>query len=181
LTATKGIEVGHIFKLGDKYTQPLDVTVNNEKNEPVTPIMGCYGIGVNRILAAAIESEHEQRKGHDENGIIWPAAIAPYQVIITPIKYEGRLSEVARNLADQLEAKGVDVLIDDRPAEAARPGVKFKDADLIGIPVRITVGDKGLANDPPAVEIKARDGRNGPKGELVPLAEAIERVQTLLQ
>ncbi|MEM6459634.1 MAG: proline--tRNA ligase [Planctomycetota bacterium] len=178
LTATKGIEVGHVFKLGTKYTQSLGVTVRDEHNQPVTPLMGCYGIGVNRILAAAIESEHEGRKGHDDHGILWPRSLAPYDIVITTIKFEGDAKEAACGLASQLEDAGYEVLIDDRDE---RPGVKFKDADLIGVPVRVTVGDKGLsAPEGPQVEVKARNGSNGPKGELVPLDAAPARVAELL-
>lgn len=167
LQMTKGIEIGHVFKLGDKYTKALNVQIVNEQNERVNPIMGCYGIGINRILASAIERDG----GNDENGIIWPASLAPYQVLITPIKYEGQAAEVANTLGEELEAKGIDVLIDDRDE---RPGVKFKDADLIGIPWRITLGDKALAQE--SVELKARNGSNGPKGELVKINEVVARL-----
>ncbi|MFW6059956.1 MAG: His/Gly/Thr/Pro-type tRNA ligase C-terminal domain-containing protein, partial [Phycisphaeraceae bacterium] len=146
--------------------------VLDENNKPVTPIMGCYGIGVNRILAAAIEREG----GYDEGGIIWPAAIAPYQVLITPIKYDGQVRDVVDDLAQKLEAQGVDVLIDDR---TERPGVKFNDADLLGIPLRVTVGDKGLKEG--IVEMKARNGSTGDKGERVTLDKAVERALTLLR
>ncbi|MEO0587072.1 MAG: His/Gly/Thr/Pro-type tRNA ligase C-terminal domain-containing protein [Planctomycetota bacterium] len=181
LEERKGIELGHIFKLGDKYTRGLDVTVAGEDNQPVHPLMGCYGIGVNRILAAAIECE----AGHDESGIVWPVALAPYHVVITPIKYDGAVKETVDRLAEELEAAavpganflGVEVLIDDRDE---RPGPKFKDADLIGIPVRVTVGDKGLGADEPFVEVKARDGRNGDKGEQVAVTAAVARVVELL-
>jgi len=183
LRETRGIEVGHVFKLGDKYTRSMDVSVLNEHNESVHPLMGCYGIGVNRILAAAIERDG----GWDEGGIVWPAAIAPYQVIITTIKHEqDEVRSAADKLARELEAqtiddtasggaRPIDVLIDDR---AERPGVKFNDADLIGAPLRITVGAKGLANN--EVELKARDGRNGDKGESVALEQAVSRAVELL-
>ncbi len=163
LRTTKGIEIGHVFKLGDKYTRAMNVTVLDENNQRIHPIMGCYGIGVNRILAAAIEREG----GSDKDGIRWPAAIAPYAVCITTIKYEGRFQEAACGLARLLEARGVDVIIDDRDE---RPGVKFKDADLIGFPIRVTIGEKALAED--KVEVKARDGSLGDRGQLVPLADA---------
>ncbi len=179
LRETRGIEIGHVFKLGDKYTRALDVTVLDEQNQRVHPIMGCYGIGVNRILASAIEREG----GHDDNGIIWPRALAPYDVLITVVKWEGRAREVAEQLAAELEAGAIasattsspEALIDDREE---RPGVKFKDADLIGIPLRITVGEKGLAEG--KVELKARNGSNGPKGEAVPIDQAVARALELL-
>ncbi len=171
LRATKGIEIGHVFKLGTKYTDALDVKVANEKNEQVSVIMGCYGIGVNRILASAIE----RAGGHDADGIIWPVTISPFSVLITPIKYEGQVREVTNQLAAELEAAGFDVLIDDRDE---RPGVKFKDADLIGIPLRITIGEKGLADG--TAELKSRDGSNGPKGERVAVPGVVERVREIL-
>ncbi|MEM0915027.1 MAG: aminoacyl--tRNA ligase-related protein [Planctomycetota bacterium] len=197
LEERKGIELGHIFKLGDKYTRGLDVTVAGEDNQPVHPLMGCYGIGVNRILAAAIERDG----GHDDAGIVWPVALAPYHVVITPIKYAGDVKDTVDRLAAELESRAlgkaadgvggsttdggtadtvrgfVEVLIDDRDE---RPGPKFKDADLIGIPVRITVGDKGLGADQPFVEVKARDGSNGDKGEQVPVDQAIDHIIDLL-
>ena len=206
LRASKGIEVGHIFKLGTKYSQALDLTVADENNQQAPVIMGCYGIGVNRILAAAIESEKGDRKGHDDSGIIWPAALAPYQVLITPIKYEGAVKDACLQLAAELEAmtippaphanagpespaapgphshtrlheKPIDVLLDDRDM---RPGPKFKDADLIGIPLRVTVGDKGLSQEPPTVEIKARNGSLGDNGAVVALGEAAHRIREVL-
>jgi len=178
LEERKGIELGHIFKLGDKYTRGLDVTVAGEDNQPVHPLMGCYGIGVNRILAAAIERDG----GHDESGIVWPVALAPYHVVITPIKYDGEMKDTADRLAASLEERRlgetrIETLIDDRDE---RPGPKFKDADLIGIPVRVTVGDKGLSAGQPFVEIKARDGSNGDRGENVPVDQAVDYVVELL-
>ena len=177
LRETKGIEIGHVFKLGDKYSRALDVAVLDENNERKHLVMGCYGIGVNRILAAAIERLGDGGCGHDDDGIIWPAAIAPYQVIITPIKYTGAMKEAADRLAGELEAMDVprgvvDVLIDDRDERA---GVKFKDADLIGVPVRITVGEKALADN--QVEVKPRAAA---KAELVPIDRAADRVVELL-
>jgi len=188
LQAQKGIEIGHVFKLGTKYTTAMNVTVLNDQNGRDPIIMGCYGIGVNRILAAAIE----RQGGHDENGIIWPASLAPYAVCITTIRHEGAMKETALKLAAELEGAtlrpsttpafgvdsvttrpaGVDVLIDDRDE---RPGVKFKDADLIGFPVRITVGEKALAAG--QVEIKSRTAA---KPELVNIADASKRVLELL-
>jgi prolyl-tRNA synthetase len=136
LVASKGIEIGHVFKLGTKYSDALGANYLDDKGAQHPLIMGCYGIGVGRILIAAVESLH------DDKGIIWPPAIAPFSVIVTPIKYDGEVKAAADKLYDQLNAAGIDTLLDDRPD--ARPGVKFADADLIGIPVRITVGDRGL-------------------------------------
>ncbi len=159
----KGIEVGHVFKLGTKYSDAMGFTVLDEDQKQQPVIMGCYGIGVGRIVAAAIETSH------DEDGIIWPASIAPYHVHIVPIKYEGELCKTCNSLAEQLEAAGLDVLIDDRDE---RPGVKFNDADLIGCPVRLTVGDKALAEN--SVEFKRRsDGKA--KAELVKLDDVVKR------
>lgn len=178
LQSTRGIELGHIFKLGSKYAKALDAAVLDDKNQKQSLVMGCYGIGINRILAAAIENE----KGHDDNGIIWPTALAPFAVHIVPIKYDGAVKEAVDQLAIALETAGsphlntggpIDVLIDDR---TERPGVKFNDADLIGLPVRITVGDKGLKDG--VVEIKTRDGQFDEK---VPLANAATKVAELLQ
>ncbi len=134
ITTTQDIEVGHIFKLGTKYTEALDCTYLDENGKAQTIIMGCYGIGVSRTIAAAIE------QFSDENGLVWPVAIAPYQAIVVPVntKDETQLA-LAQKVYDELKARGIETLIDDREERA---GVKFKDADLIGIPVRITVGKK---------------------------------------
>ncbi|BAM05134.1 proline--tRNA ligase [Phycisphaera mikurensis] len=175
LVASRGIEVGQVFKLGAKYTRALGIAVAGADGAAVTPLMGCYGIGVNRVLASAIESTGrstaEKKSGHDADGIIWPVALAPYAVVITPIAWEpdSQVADVCRNLAASLEEAGHDVLIDDRDG---RPGPKFKDADLIGFPLRIVVGDKGLSADTPTVELVARDGSLGPRGEAVPLGQA---------
>ena len=164
----RGIEVGHVFKLGTKYSDAMGFTVLDEGQKRRSVIMGCYGIGLGRIVAAAIET------GHDADGIIWPASIAPYQVHMVPIKYEGELCKTCLALAEQLEAAGMDVLIDDRPE---RPGVKFNDADLIGCPIRLTIGEKGLAQN--SVEFKRRaDGKA--KAELVKLDQVVRRCQEAL-
>jgi len=142
----KCIEVGHVFKLGTKYSDALEATYLDKNGKSHALIMGCYGIGLNRIMAAAIEASH------DKNGIIWPMSIAPYEVLILAL--DPRNDEVmatARKLHDDLAAAGIDVLFDDRDERA---GFKFKDADLIGIPVRITVGRKALADG--VVEFKER-------------------------
>jgi prolyl-tRNA synthetase len=166
LHESKGIEIGHVFKLGTKYTDAMGVTVLDAEQKSRPVLMGCYGIGVNRILAAALEYEG----GHDDRGIIWPMSLAPYHVIITPIKYAAgsEVQRVADDLYEQLGAAGVDVLLDDRDE---RPGVKFNDADLIGIPLRITVGDKGLAHG--EVEFKRRTAA---KPEMVLVDAIVEQV-----
>ncbi len=131
---TRGVEVGHIFKLGKKYTEALDCTYLDENGKAQTSIMGCYGIGVNRTLAAVIE------QNYDENGIIWPVSAAPYQAIVVPVNMANEEQvALAEKIYDDLRKQGIEVLLDDRDE---RPGVKFKDADLLGIPVRITVGKK---------------------------------------
>ncbi|MGP1577041.1 MAG: proline--tRNA ligase [Treponema sp.] len=139
----KGNELGHIFKLGTKYTESMNMTYLDESGSQQYPLMGCYGIGVDRAVASIIE-EH-----HDEHGIIWPMSVAPYQVGIVPIQYDGAMKEAADTLHDALTARGIEVLLDDR---SERPGVKFKDMDLIGLPIRIIISDKKL----PEVELKIR-------------------------
>ncbi len=142
----KGIEVGQVFKLGTKYSKKLGAKFLDEEGNEKPCIMGCYGIGINRIFASAIEL------GNDKNGIIWPISIAPCEVIITSVNQNDQeVARVADNIYEQLLGKGVDVLLDDR---AMRGGVKFKDADLIGIPVRVTVGQRSLAEG--NVEVKLR-------------------------
>jgi prolyl-tRNA synthetase len=142
----KGIEVGQVFKLGTKYSIKLGAKFLDEHGQEKPCIMGCYGIGINRILASAVEL------GNDENGIIWPISIAPFEVIITCVNQEdSHVAQTAEKIYQQLFDKGIDVLLDDRDLRA---GVKFKDADLIGIPVRVTIGQKSLAEG--NVEIKLR-------------------------
>lgn len=159
----RGIEVGHIFKLGTKYSEAMGLTVLDPNQDRVPVIMGCYGIGVSRTLQACVEMSH------DDDGVIWPTALAPYHVLISPLKVEpdSDLMTTATSLADELAAAGVDVLIDDRDE---RPGVKFKDADLIGIPIRLTIGDKALAES--SVEFKRR-GDAG-KGSLVKISDVVD-------
>jgi len=164
----KGIEVGQVFKLGTKYSKKLGATFLDENGNEKPCIMGCYGIGINRILASAIEL------GNDENGIIWPISIAPFEVIITCVNQEDKeVAGVAENLYQQLLDKGIDVLLDDRPL---RGGVKFKDADLIGIPVRLTVGKKSLADG--NVEIKPRSER---KSQKVSVDKAVAKASELVK
>ncbi|MDR3071234.1 MAG: proline--tRNA ligase [Endomicrobium sp.] len=146
LRFSRGIEIGHTFKLGTKYSKSMNAVYldSNGKEKPI--VMGCYGIGVTRILAATIE------QSHDEDGIIWPESIAPFEVTIVPIDYADlRIKNVTDKVCEELSRKGLDVLIDDRDERA---GVKFKDADLVGSPYRITIGEKNLING--NVELKSR-------------------------
>ena len=146
LEFSRGIEVGHTFKLGTKYSKTLRATFLDKDGKEKYFVMGCYGIGVSRIVAAAIE------QGHDQNGIIWPLPIAPFQVLILPVNYEHeKIRTISNRIYKQLESAGYEVLMDDRDERA---GVKFKDADLIGIPIRVTVGEKTLAKN--IVEVKLR-------------------------
>lgn len=160
----RGIEVGHVFKLGTKYSKAMKAVYLDSRGQEQYMVMGCYGIGVGRTVAACIE------QSHDGNGIIWPLAVAPFHVIITPVNMkENSLATAAEELYAELSAEGVDVLLDDRDERA---GVKFKDADLIGIPMRVTVGPKNLALG--KVELKLRSTgetnvlyRNEAKAEIV--------------
>jgi prolyl-tRNA synthetase len=137
LEIARGIEVGHIFQLGQLYSEAMQASVLDEQGKAVTLFMGCYGIGVTRVVAAAIE------QNHDANGIIWPEPLAPFNVVLVPINYQKseRVRRAADRLYEDLGAAGIDVLLDDRDA---RPGVKFADAELIGIPHRLVIGDRGL-------------------------------------
>jgi prolyl-tRNA synthetase len=166
LTASRGIEIGHVFKLGTKYSDSLGAKFLDEQGQSHSIIMGCYGIGIGRILIAAIENLH------DEKGIIWPAAIAPFSVVITPIKYDGEVKAVADRVYQMLTDAGMDTLLDDRDA---RPGHKFADADLIGFPIRITVGDRGLKEG--KVELKRRTAA---EAEMIPLDAVVDQVRTAL-
>jgi prolyl-tRNA synthetase len=137
LTVLKGIEVGHIFKLGYKYADAFDITVSGPDGKPVKPIMGCYGIGVERAMAACIEVHH------DEKGIVWPTAVAPFEaVVVVAQQNDAGVAEAGERAYQALLDAGVDVIIDDRPDRA---GVKFSDAELVGIPFRVTIGKRGLA------------------------------------
>ena len=137
LSVIKGIEVGHIFKLGYKYTDAFDTTVSGPDGKPVRPIMGCYGIGVERAMAACIEVHH------DDKGIVWPAAVAPFEaVVVVAQQNDAAVAEAGERTYQALLGAGVDVIIDDRPDRA---GVKFSDAELVGIPFRVTIGKRGVA------------------------------------
>jgi prolyl-tRNA synthetase len=142
----RGIEVGQVFYLGTKYSRPMGATFLGADGQERPIEMGCYGIGITRTVAAAIEQQH------DEAGIIWPAPLAPFGAHVVPVNLgDAALRETAERIVTDLDAAGVDALLDDRDE---RPGVKFKDADLIGLPVRVTVGPRALARG--CVEVKAR-------------------------
>lgn len=168
LTIARGIEVGHIFQLGRKYSEALNAGVLDENGKSVTMTMGCYGIGVSRVVGAAIEQHH------DEKGIIWPASIAPFQVALLPMqmKKSQRLREAAEKLYTEFRAAGIDVLFDDREI---RPGVMFADCELIGIPHRIVIGDRGL--DKGEVEYRARTDTDN---SMIPLQDIISHIQNQL-
>lgn len=162
--AYRGIEVGQVFYLGTKYSKALGANVLDENGESVTCPMGCYGIGVSRTVASAIE------QNHDDNGIIWPIPIAPFQVHLVPLMMKDQATrEVADNIYTELVSRGVEVLLDDRDE---RPGVKFKDADLLGLPIRITIGKKGIEKK--EVELKLR---RGGETEWVPMDKLVARVK----
>ena len=164
----RGIEMGHIFKLGTKYSTALGATFLDESGQEKPCLMGCYGIGVGRIFAAAIELYF------DENGCVLPVTIAPFQVEVLPLNNDKEpVVAEAQRVYDELTAAGVEVLLDDRDA---RPGVKFKDADLIGIPLRVVIGERGLKEG--NVEIKRRTDA---KPTLVPATEAVAEVHRILQ
>lgn len=167
LDVVRTVEVGHIFKLGRKYTEVLGVTVLGPDGTRVHPVMGCYGIGIERAIAAVVEAHH------DDAGIVWPVSIAPFEIAIVPIgKGDDETTKVVDALYDQLRAQRLDVVLDDR---SERPGVKFRDIELIGIPVRITVGPRGLADGNVEVTVRAT-------GESVdvPVGEAVEYVRRLV-
>jgi prolyl-tRNA synthetase len=168
LAIKRGIEVGHIFQLGRKYSEAMDATVLDENGKSVVMTMGCYGIGVSRVVAAAIE------QNHDDNGIIWPAAIAPYQVALLPMNMHKsqRLREAVDKLYSQLQAAGLEVLLDDRKERA---GVMFADMELIGIPHRIVLGERGL--DKGMVEYK---GRRDSESQDIALDNIVEYLQRQL-
>src|ERR1051326_2471738 len=161
----RGIEVGHIFKLGTKYSEPMNCVFLDENGERKPMIMGCYGLGVVRTIAAAVE------QSHDDDGIIWPMPIAPYEVVVTSLGKEENVRAVAGDVYEKLRAAGVDVIWDDR---GERPGVKFKDADLIGFPLRIAVGAKSLANG--QIEWSWRKDRVKQLGAPAEVIETIKRL-----
>jgi prolyl-tRNA synthetase len=169
LKIVRGIEVGHIFQLGQLYSSALQATVLDESGKSVVPYMGCYGIGVTRIVAAAIE------QNHDERGIIWPEPIAPFQVVLVPVNAQKsyRVREVADKLYAELTQAGIEVLYDDRDA---RPGVKFADSELLGIPHRVVVGERGI--DAGKLEYR---GRRDTQSIEFPLDDALGFIRSRLQ
>jgi prolyl-tRNA synthetase len=167
LKVQRAIEVGHVFKLGTKYTTALNAVFVDETGKQQPAVMGCYGIGVSRTLQAVIE------QSNDKDGIVWPLAVAPYQVCLTPLSVTpgGPVLELAERLYAELRTKGIDVLLDDRDE---RPGVKFKDSELIGFPIRVAIGEKSLAKGD--VELKQRGGvLTG-----VPVQDIVQRVADLV-
>lgn len=162
LAIQRGIEVGHVFFLGDKYSKALNATFLETDGKPAVMQMGCYGIGISRIAAAAIE------QNHDAKGIIWPRALAPFEVVICPMGYHK--SETVRNASDtlytQLQQQGVDVILDDRDV---RPGIMFADWELIGVPLRVTIGDRGLKEG--ILEIQTR---RQPEAERIAVSDALD-------
>jgi len=168
LRITRGIEVGHIFQLGDKYSQAMQATVLDEAGKNAVVTMGCYGIGVSRLVAAAIEQHH------DEKGIVWPKALAPFHIAIVPVCFDKSeaVQRATLSLYDDLRAAGFEVLLDDR---GQRPGVSFADIDLIGIPHRIVVSEKSLAKN--EVEYK---GRCMAAPEMWPLQEALIKFKDVM-
>jgi prolyl-tRNA synthetase len=166
--SSRGIELGHVFKLLTLYSEKFNAFYIAETGESRPVVMGCYGIGLGRLLAAAIE------QNHDDKGIIWPAAIAPYHVYLCPLYREGsNVAETAEKLYADLEGAGLEVLFDDREES---PGVKFNDADLLGIPYRVTVSPRTLQKD--AVEFKRRPEK---EAELVPISEIVGKLKGLIQ
>jgi prolyl-tRNA synthetase len=167
LQIRRAIEVGHVFKLGTKYSEKFNATFLDEQGQSKPCVMGCYGIGVTRTLQAVIE------QCNDKDGVIWPLSVAPFAVCVTPLNVDPASDVMKR--AEQIYAEliqtGIEVVLDDR---SERPGVKFKDADLVGFPFRVSVGEKSLARG--EVEIKPRTGSNA----AVPADQAVARLRALL-
>jgi prolyl-tRNA synthetase len=167
ITIKRGIEVGHIFQLGTKYSEAMNAVCLDERGDTVVMPMGCYGIGVSRIVAAAIE------QNHDDNGIIWPDAIAPFEAVIIPIgtKKSGKVAKTAESLYNLLSGAGMDVMLDDRDE---RPGVMFAEADLIGIPHRLVVGERGILKG--TVEYKPRSAS---EPQELPIDDVVEALSAM--
>ncbi len=168
LDIRRGIEVGHIFQLGTKYSEAMGATVLDENGKTIPMIMGCYGIGVTRVIAAAIE------QNYDDRGIIWPRSMAPFEVALVPLNMDksAAVAEVTERLYQQLSAAGIDVLMDDRKE---RPGVKFAEMELIGVPVRVTIGERSLAEGQLEVQRRGDDQATN-----VAVDDALNRIRDLL-
>jgi prolyl-tRNA synthetase len=164
LAICRGIEVGHVFQLGTKYSDAMGATYLDENGKPASMLMGCYGIGVTRVLGAAIE------QNFDDKGIIWPESIAPFEVVLCPMGYDrsDAVREQADKLHDELTAAGIDVILDDR---GERPGVMFADWELIGVPHRLVIGDRGLKDG--KIEYQ---GRRDAEATLLPVEGAAQSV-----
>ena len=168
LKIRRAIEVGHVFKLGTKYSEALGASFLDEDGKAQAPVMGCYGLGVTRTLQAIIEYSN------DDNGIVWPAAVSPWQVCITALDVEadGEVMQVATQIHEELNAAGIDTILDDREL---RPGIKFKDSELVGFPVRLGIGARSLKEGNVEFTLRSEGGR-----EAVPVSEAVARVKAVL-
>ena len=168
LKIRRAIEVGHVFKLGTKYSEALGASFLGEDGKAQAPVMGCYGLGVTRTLQAIIEYSN------DDNGIVWPAAVSPWQVCITALDVEadGEVMQVATQIHEELNAVGIDTILDDREL---RPGIKFKDSELVGFPVRLGIGARSLKEGNVEFTLRSEGGR-----EAVPVSEAVARVKAVL-
>jgi len=168
LAIQRGIEVGHVFLLGTKYSKAMNATYLDETGKPQWMVMGCYGVGVTRILGAAIE------QNHDERGIVWPSAMAPFEVVICPIGWERNeaVRTAAQSLHDELASAGIDVMLDDR---GERPGAMFADWELIGVPLRIVISERGLKEG--RLEIQ---GRRDAAAAAVEVGGAVQSVKERL-
>jgi prolyl-tRNA synthetase len=164
LRIKRGIEVGHIFKLGTKYSEAMKCEVADQAQKMVPLAMGCYGLGLGRTIAAAIEQHH------DEHGIVWPVPLAPYACVVAALQRDAEVLAAADRLYEELKAAGVEVFYDDRDE---RPGVKFKDLDLIGFPVRVVVGGKSLAKG--VVEVSTRREKQAQGVALADVAAVVTR------
>ena len=168
LKIRRAIEVGHVFKLGTKYSEALGASFLDEDGKTQSPVMGCYGLGVTRTLQAIIEYSN------DDNGIVWPAAVSPWQVCITALDVEAdsEVMQVATQIHEELKAAGIDTILDDREL---RPGIKFKDSELVGFPVRLGIGARSLKEGNVEFTLRSEGGR-----EAVPVSEAVARVKAVL-
>jgi prolyl-tRNA synthetase len=162
----KGIEIGHIFQLGDKYTKAMDAKILNQQGKTEHPLMGCYGIGVSRVMAAVVEQYH------DENGIMWPKELAPYDIYFALIGKTPEIHETANGIYEEMKASGFEVLFDDRKAG---PGFKFKDSDLLGLPIRVVLGERDF-KESGELEIVIRKSGEKIKVKKEELAETLKEV-----